>query len=100
MQFVNIIVHSVEDMNFRVHLQYEFTTLGLDQYLESLRHTESEELKVRVEIIYSQPFIVEINRNAALSTFVCVLIVNVFTGREPIEMFVFGSVKQLPIYNI
>lgn len=48
MQFVNIIVHSVEDMNFRVHLQYEFTTLGLDQYLESLRHTESEELKVRV----------------------------------------------------
>jgi len=47
MQFVNIIVHSVEDMNFRVHLQYEFTTLGLDQYLESLRHTESEELKVK-----------------------------------------------------
>jgi hypothetical protein len=48
MQFVNIIVHSVEDMNFRVHLQYEFTSLGLDQYLESLRHTESEELKVQI----------------------------------------------------
>ncbi|XP_059473363.1 formin-like protein [Neocloeon triangulifer] len=48
MQFVNIIVHSVEDMNFRVHLQYEFTSLGLDQYLENLRHTESEELKVQI----------------------------------------------------
>lgn len=46
MQFVNIVVHSVEDMNFRVHLQYEFSKLGLDEYLEKLRHTESEELQV------------------------------------------------------
>lgn len=46
MQFVNIIVHSVEDMNYRVHLQYEFTKLGLDDYLEKLRHTESEDLQV------------------------------------------------------
>jgi hypothetical protein len=46
MQFVNIVVHSVEDMNFRVHLQYEFTKLGLDEYLEKLRHTESEDLQV------------------------------------------------------
>ena len=34
MQFVNIVVHSVEDMNFRVHLQHEFTLIGLDMYLE------------------------------------------------------------------
>ena len=34
MQFINIVVHSVEDMNFRVHLQYEYTKLGLDDYLE------------------------------------------------------------------
>ncbi len=34
MQFVNIVVHSVEDMNFRVHLQHEFTLLGLDAYLD------------------------------------------------------------------
>lgn len=34
MQFVNIVVHSVESMNFRVHLQYEFTNIGLDDYLE------------------------------------------------------------------
>ena len=46
MQFVNIVVHSVEDMNFRVHLQYEFTQLGIDDFLEKLRHHESEELQV------------------------------------------------------
>lgn len=34
MQFINIVVHSVENMNFRVHLQYEFTNHGLDEYLE------------------------------------------------------------------
>ena len=34
MQFINIVVHSVEDMNFRVHLQHEFTMLGLDDFLE------------------------------------------------------------------
>lgn len=34
MQFINIVVHSVENMNFRVHLQYEFTRHGLDEYLE------------------------------------------------------------------
>ena len=34
MQFVNIVVHSVENMNFRVHLQHEFTQAGLDDYLE------------------------------------------------------------------
>lgn len=41
MQFMNIVVHSVENMNFRVHLQYEFTQLGLDEYLEvsKYRHT-------------------------------------------------------------
>jgi hypothetical protein len=33
MQFVNIVVHSVENMNFRVHLQHEFTIAGLDEYL-------------------------------------------------------------------
>ena len=32
--FINVIVHSAEDMNFRVHLQHEFTLLGLDEFLE------------------------------------------------------------------
>lgn len=38
MQFINIVVHSVEDMNFRVHLQYDFTKLGLDEYLDVSKH--------------------------------------------------------------
>ncbi|KAJ3608183.1 hypothetical protein NHX12_025233 [Muraenolepis orangiensis] len=36
-------------MNFRVHLQFEFTCQGLDAYLESLRGTESERLQVQVQ---------------------------------------------------
>lgn len=38
MQFINIVVHSVEDMNFRVHLQYEFTKLGLEEFLQVKPH--------------------------------------------------------------
>lgn len=37
MQFINIVVHSVEDMNFRVHLQFDFTKLCLDDYLDVSR---------------------------------------------------------------
>ncbi|XP_052770325.1 formin-like protein isoform X2 [Mya arenaria] len=48
MQFVNIVVHSVENMNFRVHLQHEFSIIGLDSYLEKLKHTESDRLAVQV----------------------------------------------------
>ncbi|XKL66225.1 hypothetical protein PGB90_009645 [Kerria lacca] len=56
MQFVNIVVHSVENMNFRVHLQYEFSKLGLDEYLEKLRHTESEELQVQISAYLDNVF--------------------------------------------
>ncbi|XP_065603798.1 formin-like protein 1 [Cyrtonyx montezumae] len=49
MQFINIVVHSVQNMNFRVFLQYEFTHLGLDQYLETLRLTESDKLQVQIQ---------------------------------------------------
>ncbi|XP_053683653.1 formin-like protein [Sabethes cyaneus] len=56
MQFVNIVVHSVEDMNYRVHLQYEFTALGLDDYLEKLRLTESEELQVQISAYLDNVF--------------------------------------------
>lgn len=56
MQFINIVVHSVEDMNYRVHLQYEFTALGLDKYLEKLRLTESEELKVQISAYLDNVF--------------------------------------------
>lgn len=56
MQFVNIVVHSVEDMNFRLHLQYEFTMLGLDGYLATLRRTESEELQVQISAYLDNVF--------------------------------------------
>lgn len=56
MQFVNIVVHSVEDMNYRVHLQYEFTALGLDEYLEKLSLTESEELQIQISAYLDNVF--------------------------------------------
>ncbi|KAI5255948.1 Formin-Like Protein 2 [Manis pentadactyla] len=49
MQFINILVHSVENKNFRVFLQYEFTHLRLDLYLERLRLTESDKLQVQIQ---------------------------------------------------
>lgn len=33
-KFINVIVHSTEDRNQRVALQYEFTVLGLHEFLE------------------------------------------------------------------
>ena len=60
MQFINIIVHSVEDMNFRVFLQHEFTLLGLDDYLENkLRNTESEELQIQIQAYLDNVFDVD-----------------------------------------
>ena len=34
MNFIDVVAHSAEDMNFQVHLQYEFSLLGLDDILE------------------------------------------------------------------
>ncbi|XP_054888094.1 formin-like protein 2 isoform X3 [Poeciliopsis prolifica] len=56
MQFINIVVHSVEDMNFRVHLQYDFTKLGLDDYLDKLKHTESDKLQVQIQAYLDNVF--------------------------------------------
>ncbi|XP_017534020.1 formin-like protein 3 isoform X5 [Manis javanica] len=56
MQFINIVVHSVEDMNFRVHLQYEFTKLGLEEFLQKSRHTESEKLQVQTQAYLDNVF--------------------------------------------
>uniref|UniRef100_A0A7M4E0D5 Formin like 3 n=1 Tax=Crocodylus porosus TaxID=8502 RepID=A0A7M4E0D5_CROPO len=56
MQFINIVVHSVEDMNFRVHLQYEFTKLGLEDFLQKSRHTESEKLLVQIQAYLDNVF--------------------------------------------
>ncbi|XP_035254604.1 formin-like protein 1 isoform X2 [Anguilla anguilla] len=56
MQFINIVVHSVENMNCRVHLQFEFTQHGLDQYLEKLKSTESEKLLVQIQAYLDNVF--------------------------------------------
>uniref|UniRef100_A0A3Q4BZ86 Uncharacterized protein n=1 Tax=Mola mola TaxID=94237 RepID=A0A3Q4BZ86_MOLML len=56
MQFINIVVHSVEDMNFRVHLQYDFTKLNLDEHLEKLKHTESDRLQVQIQAYLDNVF--------------------------------------------
>uniref|UniRef100_UPI0037E8D08F formin-like protein 1 isoform X2 n=1 Tax=Semicossyphus pulcher TaxID=241346 RepID=UPI0037E8D08F len=56
MQFINIVVHSVENMNFRVHLQYEFTHHGLDDYLEKLKFTESDRLLVQIQAYLDNVF--------------------------------------------
>eukprot|EP00094_Tigriopus_californicus_P001997 TCALIF_01924-PB protein Name:"Similar to CG32138 Formin-like protein CG32138 (Drosophila melanogaster)" AED:0.27 eAED:0.27 QI:0/0.5/0.14/1/0.5/0.42/7/0/998 len=56
MQFINIVVHSVEDMNFRVALQWEFSALGLDDCLERLRNNESEELSVQISAYLDNEF--------------------------------------------
>ncbi|KAM3591799.1 uncharacterized protein V6R79_007705 [Siganus canaliculatus] len=56
MQFINIVVHSVENMNFRVHLQYEFTRHGLDDFLEKLKLTESERLLVQIQAYLDNVF--------------------------------------------
>jgi hypothetical protein len=34
MQFINVLVHSAEDVNCRVFLQQEFTNLGLEEFLK------------------------------------------------------------------
>ncbi|KAM4524350.1 formin-like protein 1 isoform 2-T2 [Odontesthes bonariensis] len=56
MQFINIVVHSVENLNFRVHLQYEFTQHGLDDYLERLKFTESDRLLVQIQAYLDNVF--------------------------------------------
>ncbi|CAF0771370.1 unnamed protein product [Didymodactylos carnosus] len=42
MQFINIVVHSVQDMNYRVHLQEEFKLLGLDDCLKKYQELYGE----------------------------------------------------------
>uniref|UniRef100_A0A665VIH7 Formin-like protein 1 n=1 Tax=Echeneis naucrates TaxID=173247 RepID=A0A665VIH7_ECHNA len=56
MQFINIVVHSVENMNFRVHLQFEFTQHGLDDFLERLKFTESDRLLVQIQAYLDNVF--------------------------------------------
>ncbi|CAB3401462.1 unnamed protein product [Caenorhabditis bovis] len=47
-QFFDYFVNNVDDLNFRVHLQYEMTLLGLDKYIEQMADCESDELQERM----------------------------------------------------
>ncbi|EGT42755.1 CBN-FRL-1 protein [Caenorhabditis brenneri] len=47
-QFFDYFVNNVDDLNFRVHLQYEMTMLGLDKYIELMADCESDELQERM----------------------------------------------------
>lgn len=47
-QFFDYFVNNVDELNFRVHLQYEMTLLGLDKYIEAMADCESDELQERM----------------------------------------------------
>lgn len=42
-QFINIFVHGVDELCYRVHLQYEMTAMGFDDFVEvHLQSLDSE----------------------------------------------------------
>ncbi|KAI6171408.1 Formin-like protein [Aphelenchoides bicaudatus] len=47
MQLINVLVHSVEDVNQRVYLQQEFTNLGLEHFLRLHEDEQSEQLQTQ-----------------------------------------------------
>ncbi|KAF6776690.1 hypothetical protein AHF37_03784, partial [Paragonimus kellicotti] len=48
-QFFNIVVHSPENINLRVYLQYELYLLGLDETLKQLRSKAGDRLMQHIE---------------------------------------------------
>lgn len=50
LQLINVLVHSVDDSNYRVSLQYEFTLLGLDDYLSVSLHVLLTTLFIPLDI--------------------------------------------------
>ena len=57
MQFINIVVHSVEDIKVRVTLQVEFAKLGLDEYLEELKSQKSDKLNEQIAAYTDNDFV-------------------------------------------
>ncbi|KAK4470632.1 hypothetical protein MN116_005634 [Schistosoma mekongi] len=48
-QFLNIVVHSPENINLRVYLQYELHLLGFDELLKEIRDRSGSRLKIQIE---------------------------------------------------
>lgn len=49
LQFINLIIHSVNLMNYRVHLQYEFELLGLDLMLKHVKTIDCDKIKLQLQ---------------------------------------------------
>ena len=49
LQFINLVVHSVNNMNYRVHLQYEFESLGLLTVMNGLKTVDSEKIQQQLQ---------------------------------------------------
>uniref|UniRef100_A0A915ERH0 Formin-like protein n=1 Tax=Ditylenchus dipsaci TaxID=166011 RepID=A0A915ERH0_9BILA len=56
-KFINVLVHSTDDMNQRVALQYEFTHLGLDEYIFRDRQFEDNDILAMHVYSYKNNFI-------------------------------------------
>ncbi|XP_075428922.1 protein diaphanous homolog 2 isoform X2 [Ascaphus truei] len=50
MQFINALVTSPEDLDFRIHLRNEFLRCGLKQILPDLKEKETEELDIQLKV--------------------------------------------------
>ncbi|XP_053555370.1 LOW QUALITY PROTEIN: protein diaphanous homolog 2 [Bombina bombina] len=50
MQFINALVTSPEDVDFRIHLRNEFLRGGLKQILPDLKEKENEELDIQLKV--------------------------------------------------
>ena len=42
MTFINVVVHTCEDLNYRVYMQHEFTLLGINELLEELEEPSQD----------------------------------------------------------
>ncbi|XP_073445945.1 protein diaphanous homolog 2 isoform X4 [Dendrobates tinctorius] len=50
MQFINALLTSPEDLDFRIHLRNEFLRCGLKQILPHLKEKENEELDIQLKV--------------------------------------------------
>ncbi|XP_053130395.1 protein diaphanous homolog 2 isoform X4 [Hemicordylus capensis] len=50
MQFINALVTSPEDLDFRIHLRNEFLRCGLKKILPGLKEKENEELDIQLKV--------------------------------------------------
>jgi hypothetical protein len=62
MNFINVVVHTTEDLNYRVYLQHEFSLLGIDDFLEDLeaRSADLPTLKKQIKAYQENYFNVAI----------------------------------------